>query len=528
MAEPPAVVVHSSRPQGDLQLHRLIERVSFHCVRCQKEKTADLVATISDNWAQKVCEQCYGSLVYEQRKPAREAAKAKKAKREAANREAANREEAWRAELAKQQAANREALKVESTKPNTTRQEARKAARARAQMPGASGLLEFLRAADVSAELVDGRLWINGEQIQRGGQLPRPDTFGWRKEVDKIVVEHIRDKFSAAVEENAHFGNGIQVVPQWGESGFSIMRGGAKLAIIHPTRAYISDGKDIHAKVIHENFVTAGPHWEQVANVLRDVEAEVAAGLKRDQQATAANATGWRRIDQLPDYLGPELIKACLDASRRIRLERRLDYGDTPAVLECDGHKLILLPIARSRGRLLVPFRLSKGTETLTGELILGDRDPLPVLIGEDVAYEDAITAWTWALLGFADATCIELDPAEPTARRELARPRRHPRSPASQPRPPAPALPGKPRWPSYLEPVGHTIRYVNSLVRGHRRRLSGRQTASDAQRDLARRIGIKLRPNETWVQPHARGWPADAELRFVWHAPTELELFNA
>lgn len=198
-------------------------------------------------------------------------------------------------------------------------------------------------------------------------------------------------------------------------------------------------------------------------------------------------------------------------------------------VLVCDVGELTLLPIAGPESRLVVPFRLSKGTETVKGELLLEDRDPLPVRVGEGVADEDAIPPWTCALLGFADATCIAFDLAEPAARRELARPRWPPRSSASRRRPSAPALPGKPRWPSYLEPVGHTIRYVNSLVRGHRRRLPYGHTASDAQRDLARRIGIILRPNETWVPPHTRGHglPDGTERRFVWHAPAELKLFR-
>ena len=32
-----------------------------------------MVATMGGDWAQKICEQCYGCLVHEQRKPTREA-----------------------------------------------------------------------------------------------------------------------------------------------------------------------------------------------------------------------------------------------------------------------------------------------------------------------------------------------------------------------------------------------------------------------------------------------------------------------
>ena len=115
--------------------------------------------------------------------------------------------------------------------------------------------------------------------------------------------------------------------------------------------------------------------------------------------------------------------------------QRQLDYGDTPVVLQSDVGELTLLPITGTESRLLVPFRLSKGTSTPNGELILGDREPLPVLIGQGVEDRDAIMAWTCALLGFADATCIELDPAGQAARQERPRPRQRPRSPASRPR---------------------------------------------------------------------------------------------
>lgn len=98
---------------------------------------------------------------------------------------------------------------------------------------------------------------------------------------------------------------------------------------------------------------------------------------------------------------------------------------ERPVVLEYDSGELTLLPITRTGTRLHMPFRLSREAMTLKGELILGDRDPLPLLIGEDVSYEDAVTAWACALLGFADATCIALQSAEPAAQRPRAAPLR-------------------------------------------------------------------------------------------------------
>ena len=491
------MVVRTSKPQGDLQLHRLDKRVRFHCVRCQKDRTADLIATMGGDWAQKICLQCYGFLVHEQRKPAKEAKKVRESARE----------------------------------------KARKAAKARARMPGAYGLLEFLCAVGVRAELVDGWLRISGEQIQRVDHLPRPETFEWRKAVDRIVVEHIRETFNTAVEDNARFSNGLRVVPQWSESGFSIIRDDVQLAIIHPTRAYISDGKVIHAKVIHANFMTPGPHWQQVADALHRTVPE-SAGWKHEEAKTATRAAAAvaeaelrrvaarRQIDQLPDDLAPERIAACLDASRRIRLERHLAYPRL-VVLECDGGELTLLPIAGTITRLLVPFRLRTGTKTLAGDLVLCDRDPLPLLIGEDVPYEDAITAWTWALLGFADATCVEYEPTEPAARRELARSRQRPPYAATHHHPSVRTLSRTSRWPRHLEPVGRWTSYSGSIVAAHLRHLPNGQTARDDAHDRARQVGIILRPGETWVKAHIRGVPDSVEMRFRWNAPTELKLFN-
>jgi hypothetical protein len=505
MAEPPAAVVRAFKPKGNLQLHRLGKHARFHCTHCRKDKTAVLVAIMGGDWEQTICEQCYALLRREQLQPVNETKeKVRKAAREAAR----------KAARAKQQARE-----------------------ARARFPGAYALLTFLRAADVRAELGGGGwLWIDDKQVQRIDQLPPPETFKWRKMVDTIVVKHVCDKFSTAVQDYAQFGKGLHVIPQWSESGFSIVEGDVQLAIIHPTRAYISDGKVTHAKVIHANFLTPGPHWQQVADAFRRAEPELVAGWKhgRKAQATPRRAVVTvgaqirhtatpRRIDRFPSDLSKELINACLGASHRIRLERQVAY-ERPVILQCDVGELTLLPIDGSETRLHVPFHFAKGVQTLQGELVLGNRDPLPLLIGKDVAYKDAITAWTYALLGFADATCIEFEPVQPTIRRKSARPRWHPSSSVSRHRPSMGTLPRRRQWPSHLEPVGQWISYSGSLVAGHRRHLNDGRTASDDARERARQVGIILHPDETWVQPHVRGIPDNIEMRFLWHMPIELK----
>jgi hypothetical protein len=395
-------------------------------------------------------------------------------------------------------------------------------------------LVAFFRAAGMRAGFSSEWLSINGRKLQRIGHLPPPETLEWKRIVDEIVLEHFGDMFNMVVSQNARFGEGLLALLQAHERGFAIVHDDVRLAVIHPTCAQIP-----HREAICANFLIPGLHWQQVADTLRDAEPELVAEWKHEQQtkataeATAAvadaepsRAAAQRRIDHLPDDLAPGLIDACVDASRRIRVERRVDYP-WPVVLECDVGELTLLPIVGTETRLLMPFRLSKGMEMLKGKLILGDRDPLPLLISDDVADEDAITAWTCALLGFADATCIELELTEPTARRESARVRWRPRSSVSR-RPSARTLPRRRPWPSHLEPVGQWVRYSGSLVASHRRRLHDGQTASAEARDRARQVGIILGPHETWVRAHARGIPESIEIRFLWHAPIELKLSHA
>lgn len=498
MAKPPATVVRTLEPVGDLQLHRLDKRVRFHCVRCQRGKEDSLLAITNRNWTRTVCIACYIALIRAQRQAAKQRPEVKQ-------------------------------------KPPKVKKKPPEANKIRRQLPGLDSLLAFFRAADVRVEVVHGRcLRINGKQTQPLGHLPPPETLEWSRIVNEIALDYVGYKFSGAVRNNARFGDGLRISLRPREKGFAIMRDDMQLAVIHATGAQIP-----HREVIRANFLMPGPHWQQVADVVRDAEADLVAEWEHEQEAKAAAeivpaaagaerrpAVARRRIDHLPDDLAQELIDACLDASRRIRLERQVAY-ERPVLLECDIGELTLLPITATQAHLFVPFQFNKGAEFLKGELILDDGDPLPLLISEGVAYEDTITAWTCALLGFADATCIELESARPIARREPTRPRWRPSSSVSQRGPSAPTLPRGWPWPEHLEPVGRWIRYRGSFVAGHRRHLYDGLTASADARDRAGRVGIILRPHETWVRPHARGVPDGVEMRFLWHAPSELKLFR-
>jgi len=507
MDQPPTAVMLSFAPAEQLRLYRLGEPTRFHCVRCQQDKTAILVATKGGGWAQTVCGDCHDSLVVAQRET-----------------------EALERRLAQAKQPPRK-VKPRQAKETPLQPTDKRELQLQRQLPGIDRLLAFFRAAGIRVEVQRrGRLLINSIPTRPlAWTVPSPMRPDWDNIIDEMALKYAGGKFLKAIEDNARFGEGLRAFLRRREKGFAIMRGDVRLAIIQATSARIP-----HHDVIHGNFLKPGPHWQQVADVVHGAEAELVAEWEQEQEARTAaaaaeaeaeaerrRAAARRRIEHLPNNLAAELIDACLDASRRIRLERQVAY-ERPVVLESSFGELTLLPISGTENHLLMPFRLNRGMEALKGQLVLGDRDPLPLLIGEDVADEDAITAWTCALLGFADATCIEFESAEPTARREPARSRRHLPYSASHHRPSIPTLPRK-RWPGHLEPIGHWADYSGAFVAGHRRLLADGKAASADASDRARQVGIILHRHETWVRPHTRGVPDGIEMRFRWHAPTYM-----
>jgi hypothetical protein len=481
MAQPPAVIVKTRKPAGEWQLHQLARRTQFYCTRCEKYVRHDFVATRNGDWAQTVCPRCYDYLTRALRRQKKTDADTSKV---------------WRL------------------------------------LPGIDGLLAFFRTAGIDAAVMPGGiLAINGRPTRTLGHLPSPETQEWKLIVDELALQYAGGLFIKAIEDNARFGEGLRALLRQREKGFAIMRGDVRLAIIHATRAEVSDHD-----IVYANFLMPGPHWKQVSDAIQDAEAEPSAVQDREPDAAvpdwdaAANgegrqATARRRLDRLPGSLAPELITVCLDASRRIRQERQVAY-DRPVILLCAAGDLTLLPVTGSVTRLRMPFRLSSGTTTLNGELLLEDRDPLPLLIDASTADDDALaTAWAYALRGFADATCIDLHadwPPPPGSTRPI------PRLPVPvSPRAPAQILPRRRPWSAHLDPVGHWTRYSGSLVAGHRRRLTEDKTASAEAHERARQVGITLGAGETWVRPHARGIPDGTEIRFLWHTPAEFELLH-
>jgi hypothetical protein len=527
VADPPAPIARSYKPEGRFRLCRLAQSARFHCVRCRKNKIANLVATIGGDWTQTICNGCYGLLLNPQNGERGKKRQTPKQERQAATTQ----------QSAKKQKTKRQ--KGSKGPPPIGQKERQQLER---RLPGINGLLSFFRAADIPIELVrGGRLWINRHQTgPLTWMLPSRERLDWSNVIDEMVLEYAGDRFAHAVAENARFGEGLRAFLRRREKGFEIVRDEVRLAMIHASHARVP-----HREPIEANFLTPGPHWQRLADVVHVAEPELVAEWQREREAKAkaaaaaaamaaveavaaaerARAAARRRLDEFPDGMPAELEDTCLEASWRIRNERQVAY-ERPVILESEHGELTLLPIAGREEYLLVPFRFDDGLQELQGELLLAERDPLPLLIHPEIGDDKALAAWSCALIGFADATCIEIEPAPPTPRQRVPRwsaaaPRRRK---GGTPR----AVPRRRPWPAHLEPVGHWVRYSGAFVAGHRRRLNDGQSASAEARARAREVGIALGPHETWVRPHARGIPDGLEMRFRWTTPAPLGLSYA
>jgi hypothetical protein len=387
-------------------------------------------------------------------------------------------------------------------------------------------IADFFLSAGIPAEVAPKKtLVINGKKTRPvPNSLPPRGTPGWNAIVDELAIRHAHQEFISALSENSAFNGDLRAYLRPHEHGFAIKHAGTRVATVHATHARVPG----HDPVIG-NFLTPGPHWLDIACLVRHTTPALIPG--RDPQAdgqqsgpAATSATafpGIRRVTQFPEPMDDTLRSACLKASQRIREDRQVAY-DRPVILESAIGELTIHPADATLGTVRLPFALSTSTGSgrVAGELALQDADPLPLLIGAEVKEQDVILAWACALIGWAEATCLQFEPATTRASTGTSQPReaRPPgRRPASVPRHQA-------AWPPGLTPVGAWQEHSGSFVAGHKRRLTHGQMASDDARQHARRVGIVLQPHETWVRPHTRGIPEDVQIRFRWTAPAELE----
>lgn len=206
-----------------------------------------------------------------------------------------------------------------------------------------------------------------------------------------------------------------------------------------------------------------------------------------------------------------------LAASRKIRTERTLDYGSHPVVLEASDHAIRYDAITRRCNAVELPFSfVQNGRSAIRGALRLrSPGDPLALVCSSDLAEEPLALVWGNALIGFAELTCVaEIDQLDDDLSQRGERSgSRGGRSERNRylPSVGTGAGHGSPR----LTPTTTTADALAAYVVGHRRRLSDTAYASDEARATAADIGIVLGTHETWVRPHVRGVPTDAEIAF-------------
>jgi hypothetical protein len=295
VAEPRAVIARTFKPAGQLQLHRLSERARFYCVHCRQDTAASLVATMSGDWAQTLCNACYASLVHAEREKAKKSANAERRRVQASQQQLRKVTPAEQAGVPPRPIAEQERQQLEQ------------------RLPGAGRLVAFFIAAGVQIEIVrNGSLRLNGNRTPPLAKIRRsPGMLDWDDVIDDIALAYVGDTFIKAVEDNARFGEGLRAFLLPRQKCFAVKRGDVPLAMIHATRAYIPD-----REVIHGNFLQPGTHWQQIASLLYSAEAELIAAWKQKQEAKAAEeavtaaaeaqrrqATARRRMDLLPNDL---------------------------------------------------------------------------------------------------------------------------------------------------------------------------------------------------------------------------------
>lgn len=500
ISQPPPGKIISFCPYGEwgkMRLYLLPDPTSFQCANCGLMKSENRLAIAfkskdKSRSRQILCSVCYYKL---------------------AHGELIERARIKVPEVPRQKTGKKSGRQPSQPKPPRVKPPARQAASAEQapteQAPanwlptGAHRVYDFFHTARIRIEVtLDQRILIKGKLAGRLSDIAPPWTPQWEEFVNQLSWGFAYDEFAKSIETNARLDAMFKAIPSPGNKCFVIMNDHEQVATIRATAAVISGHPPIYG-----NFLLPGPHWMQLKEVILHPE-------KNDA------AQGARLIDRFPANFPQEIANECLEASRRIRMDRQVAY-ENPLVLECATGVLRLHPITGAPPQLHIPFHF-RTTVSVFGELILRNQDPLPMLVKNEIHIEDAITAWVHALLGFADATCIEVQPTTSHGRARLPRPR--PAATVPRPRTSTRSVPRRPPWPGQLEPIGSWFRHGASFVAGHRRHLGEGQTASDQAIERAHQVGIVLDLHETWVRPHTRGIPNHAEMRFRWHTHIELK----
>jgi hypothetical protein len=367
-------------------------------------------------------------------------------------------------------------------------------------------IVEFFRAAGIDAT-------TDGISARVAGAVVNPSKAQVVSRskvdelIDRLVWSHHRDTLLRSISRHLDGADKLRAVAR--ENGWVLSHNRTPLVVIRATSA---KAKSLPAR--SGNYLTAGADWQHLAEEIKTLRA---------REVRPASGTRRRIFTELPQSLPAPIRDLAIEASRQLRTERNLVFGHPVELQYADG-TIRFDPLRQGPLHVELPVTWSRWSEEATAELrIGGSRDPLHLGFRGEDDDSHVVQGWVLALVGYAQIVC-------PEDLMDLLRPRPHSATSAGRssrrattPRKVATSQ----RSPSMVafKPVGRTARWIASYVAGHRRRLRPGHHASPEARARAARVGITLRPGETWVSPHVRGVPPDAVLQFRWEAPAELRL---
>ena len=336
---------------------------------------------------------------------------------------------------------------------------------------------KYLGAAGISVEALQEGVEVQGKVVLFTGADRR--AVDEDRVVDRVVGEAGLDLLLAsAVRELG--GHGLPYRALGRDGAVRLYDSHHAVAVIRVTTATVSG----HGRTVRGNFLVPGDHWDILRLWLGSSNATRKAGTGARPPATPpAVPAPARVITRFPDSTPPELRLSAIKASQLLRHERTVEFGHT-VLLRFAGGSLRFWPIPDT-GAARVPFVYERDGDKMEGALRLkAPNDPMAVEVEGDPAPDLLAQGWGEALIGYSELTCV----AGP-----------------------------EPVMPDQFEPTSQTRKLLASYVVGHARRLPEGHSPSSLARTHAERIGVTLTPRQTWVRPHTRGVPLDAELVFHW-----------
>lgn len=309
--------------------------------------------------------------------------------------------------------------------------------------------------------------------------------------------------------------------------GFVVYGDGDALTLVRKTRALIVG---TGGTWISGNFREPGTHWAKLKSALetrieRLRRSSSAASAKTRSSPKRSTAPPLRILSEFPGTLTGAMRQEALDASHRLAVERSLVFSH-PVLIQTPAFAVQFAPLLGSpdlEQRFLL--RHSEGWTFSGGLLLAPQRIPTPLAFRQAFTDErNVAVVWHAALTAYAELTCLapEAVTSEPTERRRDVRGTSSGRGKRTDRR--LTRRVGSVTFSAALVPSAETSAFLASYVAGHRRLLpAGQNASSDAERRAAA-VGLFLRAGETWVQPHARGVPDDAVLRFTWTGGDRVE----